>query len=39
VSGDNYEPNTVSQFMLVAANNVSQTTSNTIANNCLAHAA
>jgi hypothetical protein len=39
VSGDNYEPNALSQFVLVAADNFPQTTSNTIANNRAAHAA
>jgi hypothetical protein len=38
VSGNNYEPNALSQFVLVPANNLSQTTSNAIANDRAAHA-
>jgi hypothetical protein len=34
VSANNYEPNTLSQFMLVPANNFSQTTPDAIANDC-----
>jgi len=34
VSGNNYEPNALSQFVLVPANNFPQTTSNAIANDC-----
>ena len=32
MSGNNYEPNALSEFALVPANNFSQTTSNAIAN-------
>jgi hypothetical protein len=39
VSGDNYEPNSLSEFVLVAANNFSQTTPNAIANDRAAEAA
>jgi hypothetical protein len=39
VSGNNYEPNALSQFVLVPANNFSQTTSDAIANDRAAHAA
>jgi hypothetical protein len=38
VSGNNYEPNALSQFMLVPANNFSQTTLNAIANDRAAEA-
>jgi hypothetical protein len=39
MSGNNDEPNALSQFVLVLANNFSQTTSNAIANDRTAHAA
>jgi hypothetical protein len=39
VSGNNYEPNALSEFVLVPANNFSQTTPNAIANDRAAHAA
>jgi hypothetical protein len=38
VSGNNYEPNAFSQFVLVPANNFSQTTSNAIPNDRTAEA-
>jgi hypothetical protein len=38
VSGDNYEPNALSQVVLVPANNFSQTTPNPIANDRAADA-
>jgi hypothetical protein len=39
VSGNNYEPKALSQFMLVSTNNLSQTTPNPIANDRAAEAA
>jgi hypothetical protein len=39
VSGNNYEPNILSQLMLMPANNFSQTTSNAIANDRATQAA
>jgi len=39
VSGNTYEPNALSQLVLVAANNFSQTTPNAIANDRAAEAA
>jgi hypothetical protein len=39
VSGNNYEPNALWQFVLMTANNFSQTTPNAIANHRAAEAA
>jgi hypothetical protein len=39
VSGNNYKPKTLSQFVLMPANNFSQTTPNPIANDSAAEAA
>jgi hypothetical protein len=38
VSGNNYKPNALPQFLLVPANNFSQTTPNAIANDRAAEA-
>jgi hypothetical protein len=39
VSGNNYEPNALLEFVLVSANNLTQTTPNAIANDRAAEAA
>jgi hypothetical protein len=39
VSGNNYKPNVLSQFVLLAANYLSQTASNAIANDCATQSA
>jgi hypothetical protein len=39
LSGNNYKPNALSQFVLVPANNFAQTTSNAIANDRATQAA